>query len=382
MRRDRSRRIRRLGALLIALPVAASFVGAQPLDANAAEQPRGCNRWHSLTQPPDTIRVLRTRSNNVQTVPFRRYVLIVMAKEWPSYLPQQVVEAGAVAVKQYAWYHALYTTRSSRGGCFDVKDGTGDQIFRPRNNQPNYDHYRALDATWNVSLRKRGSFFMTAYRRGAKARCGRDSNGNRLYAISAKHCAERHGYSWRQILREYYGNVSFVEGGGGSGVRADASAPTPGSAEQSAPQGTTTSPTEPTAPSQPTAPTAPAEATAPTAPTEPTEPTAPSTPATVDTPTTNRPAANAQIFPGVLPEDVGHDAPAPPAPITGDAPSGNPPAPGVGTAVGESAPQQPTNPAAITTGAAPTSWTALTVALLAALASVAVILKRRRGYLR
>ena len=239
IRPDPSRRLRRrIAALLIALPVAASFVIAQPpTGVYAQASPSGCARWHSLTQPPDTIRVLRTRSNNVQTVSFRRYVLIVLAKEWPSYLPQQVVEAGAVAVKQYAWYHAIYTSRSSRGGCFDVKDGTGDQIYRPRNNRPSDDHFRALDATWNVSLRKSGSFFMTAYRRGAKVRCGRDANGSRLYALSAKHCAERHGYSWRRILREYYSNVSFVEGGGGSSARRVVLTPTatPDSADQNAP---------------------------------------------------------------------------------------------------------------------------------------------------
>lgn len=232
-------RLRRLAALLIALPVAASFVVAQPTTVEATASPRGCDRWTSLSRPPDTIRVLRTRSNNVTTVSFRRYVLIVMAKEWPSYLPQSVVEAGAVAVKQFAWYHTLYTTRSSRGGCFDVKDGSGDQIFRPRNNRPSSDHYRAVDATWTTSLRKRGNFFMTAYRRGAKVRCGRDSNGNRLYAISAKHCAERHGYGWRQILREYYGNISFVEGGGSAAatraVQAPAQVPTPGSSAVNSP---------------------------------------------------------------------------------------------------------------------------------------------------
>jgi hypothetical protein len=332
--------------------------------------PRGCERWHSLTRPPDTIRVLRTRSNNVQTVSFRRYVAIVMSKEWPSYLPQAVVEAGAVAVKQYAWYHALYTTRSSKGGCFDVKDGTGDQIYRPRNNRPTSDHHRALDATWGVSLRKHGNFFMTAYRRGAKVRCGRDSNGNRLYALSAKHCAERHHYGWRQILREYYGNVQFVEGGGGSGTRSSSYAPG-ATQDTSAPEAATYEalPLVGTAhivpgllPENASFPADPAvsDATAATA---------------AGAATTATTAATA----GAATAGAATAARAAMAPVT-SAPVGDPPAAVVDTAIHDT-------PASLSGMAHPSpatpvysTWIAL--AMAAAVASVGLLLKRRRGYLR
>jgi hypothetical protein len=160
-------------------------------------------------------------------VNFRKYVVTVMGKEWPSYLPQPVIEAGAVAVKQYAWYHSVYSSRSSNGRCFDVKDGTGDQLYKPRRARIRPDHYRALDATWGVSLRKNGNFFMTGYRRGDKVRCGRDATGWKLFARSATQCAY-HGAGWREILRTYYGpSLSFVGDGGVSNHSS-----TPGQAAQ------------------------------------------------------------------------------------------------------------------------------------------------------
>jgi hypothetical protein len=75
------------------------------------------------------------------------------------------------------------------------------------------DHYKAVDATWNVSIRKDGRFIMTGYRRGAKVRCGRDATGYKLFAMSGVDCA-RKGYGWRQILRTYYGPGLSLVGDG------------------------------------------------------------------------------------------------------------------------------------------------------------------------
>ena len=144
-----------------------------------------------------------------------------------------VIEAGAVAVKQYAWFHAMAGSgqRITRDGrCYDVRDGTGDQLYKPNKSRIRADHYTALDATWSVSLRKSGNFFMTGYRRGNKANCGRDATGWKLFARSATRCAAR-GDSWREILRIYYGpGLAFV---GDSG---------PGSAPTSDPDLTLTAP--------------------------------------------------------------------------------------------------------------------------------------------
>jgi hypothetical protein len=223
-------RFSRLAALALTLPLAAVFATAEAPTVGAQAGP-SCSSHASLTRPPDSIRVLRVRSGRITVVNFRKYVVTVMGKEWPSYLPQAVVEAGAVAVKQYAWYHTVYSSRSANGRCYDVKDGTGDQLYKPSRARIRPDHYRALEATWGVSLRKNGQFFMTGYRRGDKVRCGRDATGWKLYARSATQCARR-GAGWREILRTYYGPaLSFV---GASSSRASSQVSSQPSSDQAA----------------------------------------------------------------------------------------------------------------------------------------------------
>ncbi len=184
--------------------------------AAASTKPGTCPGWNSTTQPPDYIRVLRRHTGNVDRVPFKKYVLTVLGKEWPGYLPQAVINAGAVAVKQYAWFHALGNGRVSRKGqCFDVTDGTGDQLYKPNKSRIRQDHYTALAATWGVRLVKKGSLFMTGYRSGNKGACGHDATGWKLFARSATRCANR-GDSFLSILRIYYGPVSVVSKTGGA----------------------------------------------------------------------------------------------------------------------------------------------------------------------
>jgi hypothetical protein len=173
--------------------------------AAAASLGDDCSRWTSTVRPPDYIRVYRNHSRRIVRVSFRRYVITVMGKEWPSYLPQAVIEAGAVAVKQYAWYHVLSGPRHTRDGrCYDVVDGTSDQLYKPHRARIRADHYRAVDATWHISLLKSHKLFMTGYRRGNRRRCGRDATGWKLFALSASRCAGR-GKNFLQILNIYYG---------------------------------------------------------------------------------------------------------------------------------------------------------------------------------
>jgi len=209
--RRRGPRFYKALVVLLALPIAASFAAAAPASVAGRAGP-SCSSHSSLTRPPDSIRVLRRKTGRIEVVDFSKYVVTVMGKEWPGYLPMPVIEAGAIAVKQYAWYHAVYSSRSADGRCFDVRDGTSDQLYKPNRSRIRPDHYRALDATWGVSLRKSGRFFMTGYRRGDKVRCGRDATGYKLFARSATQCAYK-GHGWQQILRAYYGPGLELVGG-------------------------------------------------------------------------------------------------------------------------------------------------------------------------
>jgi hypothetical protein len=219
----------RSSALAAALAIGATLQApatAVPAESVAQAGHSKCTGWTSKTTPPRTIRVLRTKTNDpdvkgrVQTVDFRRYVETVMADEWPSYFPAETLKAAATAVKQYGWYYTMnhrssYRTRS--GACYDVKDSTIDQLFRPEIRRASASHRAAVTATWGLSVRKGGTFFLTGYRAGSRTSCGADRDGYRLYAWSAYDCG-RDGKTRRQIQRLYYGsNYSEVWSGGGSG---------------------------------------------------------------------------------------------------------------------------------------------------------------------
>ncbi len=211
-KKSRTRRIA-FGALLgLTLLVPAATVAA-PSAAAAASN--GCAVYASESRMPRSIRVLKVQTNKIVTVDFRKYVVTVMGKEWPSYLPQAVVEAGSVAVKQYGWYYSMRPRKDSRGRCFDVRDSTGDQLYKPDKARIRSDHHRALDRTWGVHLIKNGRLFMTGYRRGNKGRCGSDATGWKLYARTATRCANA-GKGYLEILRIYYSPGLNIQGGGSS----------------------------------------------------------------------------------------------------------------------------------------------------------------------
>jgi hypothetical protein len=159
--------------------------------------------------PPRTIRVFNTRTGRVSQVDFRRYVGEVMASgEWPTWMSRAALAVGAVAVKQYAWYYTLRGHhrdwyRTASGACYDVRDDVTDQLFRPRRSGPTPKQLRAIEATWRLTVRKKGRFFLTGYRAGNRVRCARDADGWHLFQASVENCAQR-GWSRERIQRAYY----------------------------------------------------------------------------------------------------------------------------------------------------------------------------------
>jgi hypothetical protein len=169
----------------------------------AAQVSSGCSRWTSTTTPPDYIRVYRNQSGRIDKVAFRKYVVTVLGHEWPGYLPHAVIAAGAVASKQYGWYHAMHPRQLRDGRCFDVRDGIQDQLYRPGSARVVQDHFDAVELTWDITLLKADRFFMTGYRAGQKGACGSDANGWKLFARTATRCANN-GKTYLQILKIYY----------------------------------------------------------------------------------------------------------------------------------------------------------------------------------
>lgn len=200
------RRVARAIGVLFGLSVLVPFAAMQPAPVAAAGS---CTGWQSTTVPPPSVRVYRNQTGVVEVVPFQTYVVTVMGMEWPGYLPIPVIQAGAVAVKQYAWFYAMEGRHrssyvSSQGDCYDVRDSTTDQLYKPEKARVVPKLWDAMYGTWDYSLRKDHKQFLTSYRRGDKGPCASNATGWKLFALTAVRCAEDLGYTWDQILRAYY----------------------------------------------------------------------------------------------------------------------------------------------------------------------------------
>jgi hypothetical protein len=198
--------LRRLAAGLCALALAAAATLPTTVPARAVSS---CTGWASTLVPPTTIKVYRTQgaaAGKVQTVPFRTYVEVVMANEWPASWSMHTLRAGAVAVKQYGWYRAMnYRGGMARNGdCYDVVDYWADQVYKPSGAIIYASLRQAVAETWGVSLRQFGGFFVTGYHAGEDVRCGSNDDGlERIYQWSAADCGKR-GLTMDSILRTYY----------------------------------------------------------------------------------------------------------------------------------------------------------------------------------
>lgn len=187
-------------ALFASVFIAGFAAPVQPVAASASGQ---CTDWSSINQPPTTIAVYRVSEGFVERVDFKHYVARVVSREW-NVEQVELRKAGAVAVKQYAWYHVLHWRGGMYGGkCFDVRDSTADQLYsgKPINEIPNRV-WNAVNATWTWRLYRDGKLPMTGYRRGDDVPCA-SNGGYRLYVRSARRCAEK-GWSAAKILTTYY----------------------------------------------------------------------------------------------------------------------------------------------------------------------------------
>jgi len=184
-----------ISASLIATPFA--------MPAPVAQASGQCTKWSSTTQPPTTIKVYRVSEGRVEKVDFKTYVLRVASREW-NVKQGALRSAGAVAAKQFAWYHVLhYRGGTYNGKCFDVRDTTADQLYasKPLSQIPTRVK-KSVNKTWTWSVHRGSKFPMTGYRRGKDVACAANA-GYRLYVRSARKCAKQ-GWSAERILSVYY----------------------------------------------------------------------------------------------------------------------------------------------------------------------------------
>ena len=193
---------------IAALTLAALFLSFAPAPTAAAE----CGSYASETTPPPTIRVFRAASGAVDTVDFRTYAQNVLSREWISSWTTESLRAGALAVKNYAWYQVLhwrgYTNEA--GQCFDVFDTTRDQHYDP--SRPTYASMAAaVDATWTTLALRNGRIFATYYNAGDwNEPCGANVNGWQMFQWGSQACGLA-GLNAAQIMATYYANVSVTD---------------------------------------------------------------------------------------------------------------------------------------------------------------------------
>lgn len=161
--------------------------------------------------PPEFIEVGRTFNTacvfppNVQRVdrvPFIDYVRNVLPNEWSTSWPDASLDAGAVAVSQFAWSEAFVKQKwRSQGYPFDVVDSTCDQVYKDRDTSRDFTRTdAAVVRMWGTVLTRRNSLITTYYRAKDEQCAGRaDCMGQ----WGTYHLANR-GLSGLQILYYYY----------------------------------------------------------------------------------------------------------------------------------------------------------------------------------
>ncbi|MEV4620070.1 peptidase inhibitor family I36 protein [Asanoa sp. NPDC049573] len=168
--------------------------------------PTGCSTDGTNSTLPTTILVYRVSLGRVDRVDFKTYVKNVLPNEWISSWPRASLESGAMAVKSYGWYWALHSTRKTPGGaCYDVRDDTGDQVYRPSSALASTS--AAVDNTWSTRMTRSGNILQAHYCATTTA-CGAWVDGNWLSQYGSRDLANG-GSTYQAILRSYYSGITL-----------------------------------------------------------------------------------------------------------------------------------------------------------------------------
>ena len=171
------------------------------------------------SMPPEYIDIGRTYSKTcvvpsvhssipVERMRFQDYLRNVLPNEWVVTWPAAALDAGAVAVKQYAWYNAFVMRKWRRQGyAFDLLDNICDQHYRDNSAHPATD--AAFRRTWPLSLTRRGTLFPLYYR-ARDDQCGAIADCMGQWGSLAHATA---GKSGEEILLHYYAPADISPGG-------------------------------------------------------------------------------------------------------------------------------------------------------------------------
>jgi Stage II sporulation protein len=219
-------------ALLVGLVALSSavVVGALLPAHAAADQAAAAQTAVSVTPPaaltpPATIKVARRFPANdpsgvivgVDTVDFRTYCVRVLSHEWApdTAFSDEALRAGALAVKDYAWYWATHPTKLPDVAAWgaDVDDTTNYQEYMDWDYGQRY--WDAVDTTWGTTMTRDGQIFEASYYAGVYS--GAATDGLHMTQWGSQYWAAQ-GKTYPWILGYYYGAVQLIGADSGAVV--------------------------------------------------------------------------------------------------------------------------------------------------------------------
>lgn len=164
------------------------------------------------TAMPSVIRVAIRPNNDpwapilwVQTVGFQEYCTDVLPNEWmPSWSPE-ALQAGAIAVKMFAWYCTLHPTTES-GWTYDVDNTTNFQEYKYMSGTPFTN--QEIRQTWNLAfVPPDGEIIQLEYRAGWLDTANWSFVGTNIMSQwGSQYLGATAKLTYPQILNRYYPN--------------------------------------------------------------------------------------------------------------------------------------------------------------------------------
>ena len=203
------------GGLSVDLKTLLGIIGAALIVLGAASQAGGQARANLAATPyPQSIRVAIRESRPggepdpegriiyVKTVNFDEYGKDSLPNEWYPSWQREALQAGAIAVKMFGWYHRLNPVTLD-GFTFDVDNTVNFQTYREgRRNQATDE---AWEAVRNLAyVEQDGSIFELNYRAGLPNDPNwAYRNSQKMAQWGSQYWADR-GRNMLQILQFYY----------------------------------------------------------------------------------------------------------------------------------------------------------------------------------
>lgn len=145
----------------------------------------------------------------VTEVPFDEYILDSLPHEWGPDWNANALDAGAIAVKMFAWYKTLNPTTLD-GWTFDVDNTTNFQVYIPGNRYTTAND--AQNRTRNMAYAMPdGEIVELNYRSGYEGDPNwQFRNANMMAQWGSKYWADQ-GYTPLQILQWYFEGRSYLQ---------------------------------------------------------------------------------------------------------------------------------------------------------------------------